>query len=147
MNKSILTALTEDELDVLVSIAIRRAEVLDESNSPAANDAWREVMMYEERLARMTSAAEIPGGIARLGAVTSALAAGEREKAAELAEQYLMEESLPKERRHAIQRALDEYKDSLAKRFPSLSKNGRLAELDKWRARARQMPSVFPLAA
>lgn len=147
MKKTVLTALTEEELDVLVSIAIRRAEVLDDSDSPTAIEAWREVMVYEERLAKLTPAAGVPGGVARFGAVTSALAAGERSKAAELAEQYLAEKSLPRERRQAIKRALDEYKANLARRFPALSKNGRLAELDKWRARVREMPSVFPLAA
>src|SRR5271167_3758781 len=94
-----LIALTEDELDTLVSIAIRRAELLDDARSPAANDAWHEVMVYEERLAATTSAKDIPGGVARVGAVRAALAAGRRLDASNLASRYLAEEELPPERR------------------------------------------------
>ena len=102
MTKTALITLTEDELNTLVSIAIQRAERLDDAGSPAANDAWREVMVYEERLAMLTQSAAITGGIARVGAVRAALAAGERQEAARLAAQYLAEDSLPPERRAAI---------------------------------------------
>src|SRR5437867_1838363 len=108
MTKKALIALTEDELDTLVSIAIRRAELLDDAGSPTANDAWHEVMMYEERLAMITRPAEIAGGIARVGAVRAALAAGERLEAERLASQYLAEDLLPPERRTAIKRAFQE---------------------------------------
>ena len=116
MSERVLGAVTEEELDVLVSIAIRRAEVLENSDLPGAIDAWREVMVYEERLSEMTPAAEVPGGVARVGAVTAALAAGERVRATELAQKYLSEESLPSERRQAIQRAFHEYRKETAKR-------------------------------
>src|SRR3990172_5184034 len=105
MTKTAVIALTEDELDILVSIAIRRAELLDDMGSPTANDAWHEVMIYEERLAMITRPAEITGGVARVGAVRAALAAGQRLDAARLASQYLAEDSLPPERRVAIGRA------------------------------------------
>jgi hypothetical protein len=100
--------LTEDELNALVSIAIRRAEILDDMRSPSADEAWREVMVYEEALARITSPAEVTGGVARVGAVRAALAAGLRREAAQLASQYLAEDALPAERRVAIQRVLQE---------------------------------------
>lgn len=132
MSETVLAAVTEEELDVLVSIAIRRAEVLDNSDSPGAIDAWREVMVYEERLSEMTAASEVPGGVARVGAVTAALAAGDRLRATELAQKYLSDQSLPTERRQAIERALDEHRKELAKGSPALSKNGRLDELDDW---------------
>lgn len=101
-----MAALTEDELDVLVSIAIRRAELLDEERSPAAADAWHEVMLYERRLAEVTSAADVAGGVARSGAVRAALAAGERAEAERLASLYLADPSLSLDRREAIERAL-----------------------------------------
>ena len=75
---------TEDELDILVSAAIRRAELLDDAKSPAARDAWREVMTYEERLAAITSPNGVAGGVARAGAVRAALAAGQRVDATRL---------------------------------------------------------------
>ena len=147
MTDTALIALTEDELDVLVSIAIRRAEVLEETRSPAANEAWREVMVYEERLAAITRPEEMPGGVARAGAVAAALSAGERQEAARLASQYLAEDPLPVERRAAIERAFQEDRERLARRFPALAKSGRLAELDEWRATASKRLRVFPWAA
>jgi hypothetical protein len=142
-----LITLTEDELDTLVSVAIRRAEVLDETGSPLADETWREVMVYEERLASITPADEIPGGIARVGAVTAALAAGERHEALRLASQYLDEELLPPERRAAIERAFKEDRERLAERFPALAKSGKLAELEEWRGSASKKLRVFPHAA
>jgi hypothetical protein len=103
--------LTEDDLDTLVSIAIRRAEILDELGSSAASDAWNEVMLYEEQLAAITPPAEIPGGIARVGAVTAALSAGQRLDAERLASKYLAETLLPTERREAIKRAFQNEHD------------------------------------
>lgn len=140
-------AFSEDELDALVSIAIRRAEILDDMQSPAANEAWHEVMLYEERLAMITPPAEITGGVARVGAVRAALAAGQRLEAARLASRYLSEAPLPTERRAAIERAFQEERDRLAGRFPALARSGRLAELDEWRAITSRNPRVFPVAA
>lgn len=139
--------LTEDELDVLVSIAIRRAQILDDAGSPAACDAWREVMTYEERLAGTTPASEITGGVARVGAITAALAAGQRQEAERLASRYLADDLLPRERRLAIGRAFEEDRERRARLFPALAKSGRLAELDEWRAKALRNPHVFPWAA
>jgi hypothetical protein len=144
---AVLIGLSEDELDALVSIAIHRAEILDEMQSPAAHDAWHEVMVYEERLATITDPGEVPGGVARVGAVTAALAAGRRSEAARLASRFLAEESLPSERRAAIQRAFHEDQERLARRFPALAKSGRLAELAEWRDRASKDLRVFPRAA
>lgn len=147
MTKTAVIALTEDELDTLVSIAIRRAELLDDAGSPTANDAWHEVMVYEERLAMITRPAEITGGIARVGAVRAALAAGQRLDAARLASQYLAEDSLPPERRVAIERVFQADQERLARRFPAIARSGRLAELDEWRTLASGNPRVFPCAA
>ena len=147
MTNTILTTLTEDELDTLVSIAIRRAEILDDTCSPAAGDAWQEVMLYEEQLAVITSPAVIAGGVARVGAVRAALSAGRHSEAMRLASQYLADDSLPRGRRVAIEQAFQEDQERLARRFPALAKSGRLAELDVWRATTSKNPCVFPRAA
>jgi hypothetical protein len=139
--------LTEDALDTLVSIAIRRAEILEDMRSSSADEAWREVMVYEEQLARLTSPAGVPGGIARVGAVRAALAGGQRQEAARLAQQYLAEEALPAERREAMDRVWQEDRDRLARRFPALAERGALDELRKWRAATAGKPGVFPRAA
>jgi hypothetical protein len=144
----VLAALTEDELDMLVSIAIRRAEILDETQSPGAAEAWTEVMVYEERLTALTRPEEMPGGVARVGAVTAALAAGRRSDAARLAARYLAEEGFPSERQEAVRRAFQEDEERLARRFPALAKSGRLAELADWRASTSAFEAhVFPRAA
>ena len=99
-----MAGITEEELDTLVSIAIRRAEILDNAGAPRAADAWHEVMLYEERLADITAPSDVGGGVARAGAVWAALAAGRRNYAIRLAEKYLAEDGLPDERRAAIER-------------------------------------------
>jgi len=147
MTETALITLTEDELNTLVSIAIRRAEVFDDMDSPMASDAWHEVMVYEERIARITRPEEITGGVARVGAVRAALAAGQRLEAAHLASLYLAEDSLPPERRAAMERVFQLDREHRARRFSALARTGRLAELDEWRAIASKNPRVFPLAA
>jgi len=147
MTETQSSAFSEDGLDALVSVAIRRAEILDDMQSPTASEAWHEVLLYEEQLAMITSPAEITGGVARVGAVRAALAAGQRLEAVRLASRYLAEEALPAERRAAIERAFQEDRDRLARRFPALARSGRLAELDEWRATTSKNPRVFPLLA
>ena len=150
MTNPALSAPTEDELDMLVSIAIRRAELLVDMKSPMSAAAWHEVMTYEEHLARLTAPAEIAGGVARAGAVMAALAAGQRSDAQRLASQYLAEDALPSERRIVIERAIKQDAKRLADQFPALTKQGGLgwiAELEMWRSNVLASPHVFPCSA
>ena len=150
MTSTGLSAPTEDELDMLVSIAIRRAEVLGDMKSPMSVAAWHEVMAYEEHLARITRPTEIAGGVARAGAVMAALASGRRSDAHRLASQYLAELALPSERRDVIERAIKQDGERLAEQFPALTKQGHLgwiAELGQWRSSALANPRVFPCPA
>jgi hypothetical protein len=82
-----------------------------------ASDAWREVMAYEERLAALTSPTGVPGGVARVGAVTAAVAAGLRQDADRLAAQYSAQEFFPPERLAAIKQAFLDHQQSMARRF------------------------------
>jgi hypothetical protein len=102
------SVLTEDELDVAVSVAIHRAEILDDMQSPKAAEAWHEVMLYEERLAWITPAGGITGGIARVGAVRAALAAGRKADAERLASQFLAEAEFSSERRAALDQVFED---------------------------------------
>ena len=147
MTETVVETLAENDLDTLVSIAIRRAEILDDIGSGSAEEAWLEVLAYEERLAAMTSAADIAGGIARAGAVHAALAAGRRDHAERLAREYLEDPSLPSERRAAIEHALEEANERLAAQFPALAKSGRLTEVQEWRREVAKSAGVFPRAA
>jgi len=147
MTEAVVETLGENDLDTLVSIAIRRAEVLEDVGSPSAQEAWLEVLAYEERLAAITPAADIAGGIARAGAVHAALAAGRREDAERLARKYLNDPSLPAERRAAIERVVEEDNRRLAAHFPALAKSGRLYEVRDWRREVAKSAGVFPRAA
>lgn len=147
MTEAVVETFSENDLDTLVSIAIRRAEVLEDVSSPNAQEAWLEVLAYEERLAAITPASAIAGGIARAGAVHAALAAGRREEAEQLAQKYLSDPSLPAERRMAIERAFEEDNKRLAAHFPALAKSGRLGEVQAWRREVAKGASVFPRAA
>ena len=139
--------LTQNELNTLVSVAIRRAEILDDMRSPTADEAWREVMVYEQQLAGITSPADIPGGIARVGAVSAALSAGLRSEAYRLASEYLAEEGMPAERRAAMDRVFEEDRERRARQFPRIAEHGQLDELREWREAASTRPVVFPRAA
>jgi len=147
MTESVVETLGENDLDTLVSIAIRRAEVLEDVGSPGAQEAWLEVLAYEERLAAITPASDLAGGIARAGAVHAALAAGRRDDAERLAYIYLNDPSLPAERRAAIERVVEEDNRRLAANFPALAKSGRLCEVQDWRREIAKSASVFPRAA
>jgi hypothetical protein len=125
-----LARLTEEELDTLVSIAIRRAELLDDDDAPEAAGAWHEVMLYEEQLAKITSPSDVSGGVARAGAVWAALAAGRRRHAVRLKDKYLAEDGLPDERRSAIEETFEEDRNRRSKIFPALAKRGGLGEVD-----------------
>ncbi|MEO8383030.1 MAG: hypothetical protein ABI779_25460 [Acidobacteriota bacterium] len=147
MTEAVVETLSENDLDTLVSIAIRRAEVLEDVGSASAEEAWLEVLAYEERLAAITPAADIAGGIARAGAVHAALAAGRREDAERLARKFLSDPSLTPERRAAIERAIEEDGRRLAAHFPALAKTGRLSEVQNWRREVAKAAGVFPRAA
>src|SRR5258708_3825752 len=77
-----------DDLNSSVTNAILRAEALP-PGSWLAERAFREVMDLEEEIATIVGAHTVDGEIARLGAVTAALSAGEALRARQLAERYL----------------------------------------------------------
>jgi hypothetical protein len=83
-----------DELNRRVTNAIIRAERLP-AGSRDAQDAFREVSALEESIAELVPADDIEGEIARLGAVTAALSAGEPLRAVQLADRFLVEALAP----------------------------------------------------
>jgi hypothetical protein len=77
------------ELNKKVTAAIFRAEHLPAGLE--AELAFREVSEIEEEIARRTTSDSIEGSIARRGAITGALSAGDWLRALRLAEAYLSE--------------------------------------------------------
>ncbi len=148
MTDTVSIARTEDELDTLVSIAIRRA------------GASSTTFTHLRRMTRGTRSWSGNSGLPQsrshrgsprrgpVGAVWAALAAGNRAEAERLASKYLAESPLPAERQEAIARVFQEDQERLSQRYPALAKSGRLAELAEWRASVTsQNPRVFPAAA
>jgi hypothetical protein len=76
-----------DELNAKVTAAILYAESLP-LGSMDAQSAFREVSNLEETIAALASANDVEGEIARLGAVSGALSAGEALRALQLARRY-----------------------------------------------------------
>lgn len=79
-----------NELNARVTEAILRAERLA-AGSDEAREAFREVGRIEESIADLTPAHDLEGEIARLGAVTAALSAGDPLRALWLVDLYLAE--------------------------------------------------------
>jgi hypothetical protein len=87
--------MTLDELNRRVTSAIIRAESLP-AGSRDAWEAFHEVSALEEAIAALVKPDDIEGELARLGAVTAALSAGEPRRARQLTERFLAE-SVPPE--------------------------------------------------
>jgi hypothetical protein len=83
-----------DELNRRVTNAIVRAESLP-AGSREAWEAFRDVSALEESIATLVPPDDLEGEIARLGAVTAALSAGEPLRALQLAERFLAENLAP----------------------------------------------------
>lgn len=77
-----------EELNHSVTSAILRAEALP-GGSWEAERAFREVAEIEQELAAIVGAQTVQGEVARLGAVTASLSAGDLLRAVQLAERYL----------------------------------------------------------
>jgi len=76
-----------EELNMCVTEAIFRAEHEPE-DSPGAEAAYRKLSELEEEIARLVPANELQGGLARVGAVTAALQAGDWLRAVWLAQSF-----------------------------------------------------------
>jgi len=83
-----------DDLNRRVTNAIVRAEGLPASSRDGA-EAFREVCALEEAIAALVPSDDLEGEIARLGAVTAALSAGEPLRALLLAARFLAEGLAP----------------------------------------------------
>lgn len=86
------------ELNRKVTVAIARAEALEDARKPAeARAAYYDVSMFEEELASEPELAppNTEGLVARDGAVRAALSAGLFPRARDLAERYMAEANVP----------------------------------------------------
>lgn len=86
--------MTLDDLNPRLTNAIVQAESLP-AGSREAWEAFHDVSALEESIAKIAPADDLEGEIARLGAVTAALSAGEPLRALQLAGCYLAEDVAP----------------------------------------------------
>jgi hypothetical protein len=108
-----------DDLNARVTEAILIAERLP-AGSDQAQEAFRKVGRLEESIADLTSAHELEGEIARLGAVTAALSAGEPLRALWLVDRYLSEGVSPEAaaKLEALRAEADEALAEVASKVP-----------------------------
>lgn len=110
--------MTLDELNLLVSQAIRRAELLDELGAPTVKEAWAEVSLIEEQLALRQEASTAGGYYARRGAVNAAFKAGNLDRAEMLMEYFDKEGPASVESLAQFRQELTRHLMLYATRFP-----------------------------
>jgi hypothetical protein len=135
-----------DTLNALVTGAIWRAEELEGRGIRSASLAWAEVSTIEEDLAKAHSVSEVQGRIARRGAVTAALKAGDYTRAYALVDSYLAEENAPESLKTELREILEENAQAMADRFQYASRHHSLREAQGLADRLRAT-GPFGLAA
>jgi diaminobutyrate-2-oxoglutarate transaminase len=104
-----------DELYLVVTDAILRAETLSDVGAPGAVAAYFDVSMLEEAIAEIAPASTGEGAIARRGAVRAALSAGDQERASQLVERFAAEPEAPDELISELRIMLDSMQQSAAR--------------------------------
>lgn len=112
-----------DTLNTLVSGAIWRAEQLEALGIGSAPQAWAEVSLLEEELAKVHPVSEPEGRIARRGAVRAALKAGDYARADALTTLYVAEADAPKSIKLGLSKMLDEDAKAMARSFRFAAKH------------------------
>jgi len=102
-----------DELNRSVTGAILRAEALP-PGSWEAERAFRDVADLEEEIAAVAGAHMVEGEVARLGAVTASMSAGDLVRAVQLAERYL-DDALSDRSRARLRELHDEAEAEIAR--------------------------------
>ncbi|HEX4345175.1 MAG TPA: hypothetical protein VHZ31_06390 [Solirubrobacteraceae bacterium] len=137
--------MTVDELNMLVTEAILRADALADLDSPTAAEAYLEVSLIEERLAVALPASDVEGAIARRGAVRAADIAGEHDRARDLATRYLAEEDGSPELREEIMTLIDERERSFGARYPHVAARFGLVEIARVTRALVKQGAPFPV--
>jgi hypothetical protein len=132
-----------DTLNTLVTEAIWRAEELEALGIPASR-AWKEVSAIEEELAKAFPVSDGQGRIARRGAVSAALKAGDYDRSQALVDAYVAEEAAPDFRKTGLQEILEEADQAMKQRFQHAA--GHLREARELARRFREA-GAFGLAA
>lgn len=137
--------MTVNELNMLVTEAILRADALADLNAPTAADAYLEVSLIEERIATAVPASQAEGAIARRGAVRAAIVADEIARARELASRYLAEEDASPALREEITMLIGEREDVFAAHEPHAAGRYGFAEILRVTRALIEQADPFPV--
>lgn len=134
-----------DTLNTLVTEAIWRAEELEALGIPTSA-AWKDVSAIEEELAKAFPVSDGQGRIARRGAVSAALKAGDYDRAQALADAYIAEGAAPDSLKTGLREILEEADRAMASRFQYAAKHHTPREARELARRFREA-GPFGLAA
>lgn len=141
-----------DSLYLLVTEAIRRAEVLSELRAPGASAAHLDLSLLEEHIAEQLPASDAEGAIARRGAVRAAVAAGDLSRASRLVTRYVAEDDIAPELQADLLalsdgagRTAPERERALAARYPHVSVTVGIDELRRLARTWISQGAPFPI--
>jgi hypothetical protein len=124
-----------DACNALVTEAIGRAERTERESPLRARDAWRDVALWEQRLAALLPADDEEGRVARRGAVTARIKAGDRAGAEALLARYAGDVGAHGEDVAYMRAALDADDARLAVTLPYLARRGLIGAMRSYAAR------------
>lgn len=121
-----------DDLNMLVSETVRRAELLEDLASPSAREAWSELSLIEERLARMQPPESAGGGFARRGAIHAAIKAQNLDRAEALIRDFTSEGETSAKLVVPLKKLVEEELSAFGRRFPFATRQHGIGELRRW---------------
>jgi hypothetical protein len=124
-----------DACNALVTEAIGRAERTERESPLRARDAWRDVALWEQRLAALLPADDEEGRVARRGAVTARIRAGDRAGAEALLARYAVDVGARVEDIAYMRAALDADDARLSVTLPYLARRGLIGAMRSYAAR------------
>lgn len=113
--------MTLENLYLLVSEAISRAEALEDLGLPSARSAYHDLSELEEQVAGLLPATDVEGAIARRGAVRAAIQADELSRAADLVTRFLADPAAPSALRGELESLVQAADALVADRYPRAS--------------------------
>jgi hypothetical protein len=135
--ETVRDAMNVDDLNTLVSEAVRRAELLQDLGSPSARLAWTELSILEQQLAKLHAPTTAEGAFSRRGAVHAALMAHDTPAAERLAQQYCAEPEMYPELEASIKALIEQERRAFEQRFPWATEHisaQTIRELARWPA-------------
>lgn len=137
--------MTVDELYLLVTDAILRADALADLGAPGAVQAHRDVSLLEEEIAAALPASDPEGALARRGAVRAAGMAKDHGRARALAERFRAEDDVSVELGEQLMALVADGEDSIATRYPRVAARFGVDEVRRVARELARQGAPFPI--